>query len=133
MLRNPFSAQTGSLQLFLSFHLLLVQSLRSASSENLGSCQFFPEYVHSPVLCICIDFQILRNMSEIFRILNGHLIFHLFLLRFFVSLQKFAQIFIAASGSCYVKQLSLIVFDKCLHGRCCSQEKALRSSKYKPC
>lgn len=74
-------------------------------------------------MCTLLDSQEhVRN----FQSLNGHLIFQLFLLSFMVSFW-FTQIFIAALGNCYVKQLPLIVFDKYPEGKAYSQREGSQS------
>lgn len=61
---------------------------------------------------MCIDVQIPRNPSELFRTLYGYLIPQLFLLSFLVSF-LFAPPAVTTSSSCNVKQLYLTLFDKC--------------------
>lgn len=58
MLGNSFNAQAGSLQLSLSLHLLMAQSLEVSGDESLGASQVFPRCVHSPT-CVSglLDFQ----------------------------------------------------------------------------
>lgn len=67
---GPCLSRSASLQLFLSLHFLLVQSLK-AKHERLGLSQIF--------LGMCPAFWIPRNMSEIFKAPYGHLISQIFL------------------------------------------------------
>lgn len=114
---HTFNTQNGSLQCCLDFHFLFMWHLKVSQSESLGFSQIFLEHVHSPIHAYALlDFQ---EWSDLFKAFYGHLILQFFFLSCLVRF-LFVPTLIIVSGSGNVKQLLLIVFDKCSQGKDCS-------------
>ena len=115
--------------LSLTSYLWLLQSTRN---ESLGISQIFPGHVHSPK---CV-YSLLRSQeySDLFKPPPPPRTSHspTFLLRVVLFCFVFYQILVCSiittSGSCSVKQLLLIVFDKYSQGKVCSH--LLRASPF---
>lgn len=68
MLEYTFSAQSGRLQLCLSFHFLLVRSLKVSQRSELRAFTGLPKHAHSPGQACALLYP--RNTSEPFKALD---------------------------------------------------------------
>lgn len=109
ILIHALNAQAGSLLYRLSLHFLVTQNLSVTGSEMVEPSQILCTY---RAQLLYIAFQILRNLSELFKppldISFSRYSFNCFVL--FVVCPNHYHSF--KQLSCHVKQLPLIVFDK---------------------
>lgn len=93
----------------LCLHFLFVQVLQVYQKWEI-TAEVFPQHAH--IYAHCMIFLITRNMSEFF-ITPYQLHISLFFRFTFLVSHLFTPTEITPSGSCSVKQLPLIVYDKC--------------------
>lgn len=108
-----FNKQPGSLQLCLSTHFLLMQSLKSARGENIGASQLFSEHfyshgnVHNPV------YRVFPKIHRSFQSFCEHLIPQIFFLSSWL-VHCLLQLLFTFSDSHEVQQLIIIILTKVL-------------------